>query len=540
TTVNSDSSFLCAPNKKFRPQAAFYPNVNAANKEQKPFSRSAAKRESVMALGSIEHLQHYFTKTGLIAKKEYVRGFYLSTSDFRSNAQRKGLVPAIGSLSAHIKANPSLSDLPELDLPPSPALPAPSFPSFTPYVKTFEIGPENRWPGVTQALSVVEQAAPSSGFDTPRVLKVTTYATCSVRNYLLSLPDEHGHTQPRQVSARHRFPRANRRNAFSGTDRTDPLARIRRAALDVLTLLRELEKSARVPLSDDALYASFSVSVMQVGGQRESILVWTKQWDERFVRSSGWPYKQDFKIEDIEKQWGVVAQYLDIDEVLFRGSKNIRAGYTSKNMRRGRRNPSVSRGAKADARAPPPLNLDHVVSNTETAASGRSARRPGEPQTLVEEDGNENERDGDETSGVVEDHLPRWARWCTFPDNPLMRTLMLLVEFLPTSLLHQLPGSQDRAEFLTALSSGQSLCLACNTGVRRSGKPWGYQHGLDTTPQFLPPRQPLRSCLLAAAHAQPRASPAHTGGVRLSAPCTPTGLPARHLPRPFDFPPQRL
>ena len=27
-----------------------------------------------MALGSIEHLQHYFTKTGLIAKKEYVRG----------------------------------------------------------------------------------------------------------------------------------------------------------------------------------------------------------------------------------------------------------------------------------------------------------------------------------------------------------------------------------------------------------------------------------------------------------------------------------
>jgi len=25
-----------------------------------------------MALGSIEHLQHYFTKTGLITKKEYV------------------------------------------------------------------------------------------------------------------------------------------------------------------------------------------------------------------------------------------------------------------------------------------------------------------------------------------------------------------------------------------------------------------------------------------------------------------------------------
>ena len=61
------------PNERSR----LTPNVNAANKEQKPFSRSAAKRGSVMALGSIEHLQHYFTKTGLIAKKEYVHRFLL-------------------------------------------------------------------------------------------------------------------------------------------------------------------------------------------------------------------------------------------------------------------------------------------------------------------------------------------------------------------------------------------------------------------------------------------------------------------------------
>jgi hypothetical protein len=56
--------------KKARRQTAFYPNMNSTNKPQKPFSRSAAKRESVMALGSIEHLQHYFTKTGLAAKKK--------------------------------------------------------------------------------------------------------------------------------------------------------------------------------------------------------------------------------------------------------------------------------------------------------------------------------------------------------------------------------------------------------------------------------------------------------------------------------------
>ena len=58
--------------KKPRRSTAFYPNMKAAGKPQKPFSRSAAKRESVMALGSIEYLQHYFTKTGLAAESECV------------------------------------------------------------------------------------------------------------------------------------------------------------------------------------------------------------------------------------------------------------------------------------------------------------------------------------------------------------------------------------------------------------------------------------------------------------------------------------
>lgn len=54
--------------KKAR-RTTVYPNINSTNKVEKPFSRSAAKRDSVMALGSIEHLQHYFTKAGLAASK---------------------------------------------------------------------------------------------------------------------------------------------------------------------------------------------------------------------------------------------------------------------------------------------------------------------------------------------------------------------------------------------------------------------------------------------------------------------------------------
>src|SRR5882762_2263728 len=87
--LNASPTSAGAATKKARRQTAFYPNINASNKPQKlvlrflmwvqsadlpdgnrPFSRSAAKRESVMTLGSIEHLQHYFTKTGIAAKNK--------------------------------------------------------------------------------------------------------------------------------------------------------------------------------------------------------------------------------------------------------------------------------------------------------------------------------------------------------------------------------------------------------------------------------------------------------------------------------------
>lgn len=45
---------------------------------------------------------------------------------------------------------------------------------------------------------------------------------------------------------------------------------------------------------------------------------------------------------------------------------------------------------------------------------------------------------------------------------------------LPDTLLPALPSSTDRNTLLQALSSGQLLCVAYNTGVRRSRKPWGY------------------------------------------------------------------
>jgi hypothetical protein len=473
----------------------------------------------------------------------------------RSNAQRKGLVPAIGSLNTHTKGNPSLGSLPELELPPSPALPAQQLSSFTPYVKTFEVDPENLQPGVTQDLSVVEDvwrlrtydneqapdpsllsphtrrasASGGGGFDVLRALKVTTHAIRSVRNYLLSLPDEQGisRSQPRQSFRPSSLSTSEpqKRRVSSDSRRADPLARIRRAALDVLTVLRELEECARVPLSDGAYDAgsdhsphsrvasptelsdvqtdaSFTVSVMRVGGRRESILVWDEEeedfnvdeeservprerWDERLVLGSGWLYRQDIKFEELGKQQGAVARYLDtVDEVLFGGSKGggVR-GWASERERTDRREKSEREPRSKGRRSSAPLSYpDSTASPTvlvrEASADALDAMQdltiteePKALQALAEEP---EYVDGDDASSVDDDHLPRWAQRGAFPESGLPRAHALLVALLPASLLPHMPTSPDRAELLNALSSGQLLCIAYNIGVRQSRKPWGY------------------------------------------------------------------
>jgi len=435
-----------------------------------------------------------------------------------------------------------LSGLPELELPPSPALPTQPLPTFTPHVKTFEVDPENLRPGVTQDLTVVEEvwrlrtddtaqtpdptllsAHPhpggTGGFDVLRALKVTTHAIRSVRNYLLSLPDEYGvsRSQPRQTfrPASLSTSEPQKRRVSSGTDRTDPLARIRRAALDVLTVLRELEESARIPLSDDAYDAgsdrsfqsrvaspaelsdvptdaSFSVSVMRVGGRRESILVWDEEeddfnvdeeservprerWDERLVLGSGWLYKQDIKIRELGKQQSAIAQYLNtVDEVLFDGRKGDVRGWAFEQERLARRENGRRSSAPlpdSDSSAPPTEALGSV-GMVESMQGLSVTDGPDVLETLAEEE--HGDFDGDGTSSLDDKDLPRWAQRRAFQGGELPRTHALLVALLPTSLLTHLPTSPDRAELLNTLSSGQLLCVAYNIGVRQSRKPWGY------------------------------------------------------------------
>ncbi|KAJ7764920.1 hypothetical protein B0H16DRAFT_1687640 [Mycena metata] len=573
--------------KKARRQTAFYPNVNSTNKPQKPFSRSAAKRESVMALGSIEHLQHYFTKTGIEAKK-----------NAKAGKVHHGLVPVFGGLT-HVRTESTESN--PMELPPSPALPQPTVPAFPPYVKTFEMDPESLLPGVIDDLSDVafawqidQTVAPpahaaadrlsvagsgrTDSLDVLTVLKTTTRAIRSVRNYLLSLPDEsagtiRAHFRSRQAPGSFRplppIPSglssssslsdlrgaahaAKEKERKEVEQRTDPLTLIRKAALEVLTVLRELEERCRLPLSDDAYDAqseggskgghsrmaspsthsdelspeegdnehhhherdadtSVAFSLVQVNGRFESVPVWEEEeaptwdddddktkkegWDEKLVLGSGWLYQQNVRLEDLEKERRVVSAYLDVvDEALFEGKKTGEAA-KERGWERERRKAlekegrgSVRSKSRANKRRGSSMETDAgtqgptVLTPSTTGDKARrrvsvgmfdmmSSFRITEEPSQMGEIGEEEDNSED---SIDDEELPQWARRKGFEDDELGRAHAILAAFLPPTLLPALLPSSSRGIFLDCLSSGQLLCVAYNTCVRKSKKPWGY------------------------------------------------------------------
>ena len=195
------------------------------------------------------------------------------------------LVPAIGG-KEHVPTSPPL-DI-EFQMPPSP-IPPPAASTFLPHVRTYEVDPESLLPGVIEDVIAVSlawkldnttergrQDKPSlqvpttdrslSGlFDVLDVLKTTTRAIRSTRNYLLSLPDESVGANRTQFRSRIFEPRrqstypstsssitASTATSDTPSPQSDPVTLIRRSALEVLTVLRQLEENCRLPLSDDA------------------------------------------------------------------------------------------------------------------------------------------------------------------------------------------------------------------------------------------------------------------------------------------------
>lgn len=491
---------------------------------------------------------------------------------------RLGLVPAIGG-KGHVPATPSITSLTDVPIP-SPAVPIPPPPLFSPHIKTYEVDSESLLPGVIDDLILVAQlwnlertkrdeSSPdfSIPFDVLDVLKSTTRAIRSTRNYLLSLPDESTDSlrskvqfQPKNLGPRSRESSSTSTTATASshgqTAASDPIARIRRSSLEVLTVLRQVEENYRLPLDDEAYDAqsdvaqsrafngsidlpqddetatsrsdfdpdiSVSFSLVQVQGQYKSVPVWEDDdddtslerdeakekkdgWEERLVLGTGWLYRSDVKLADLQHERSVVASYLDIvDEVLFNGKP---ASTVSATDERGWERVRKSREGKASYR---------LAKNRRVSAGDGEARGIGlglavhagdfgkrristgmvdlvERMHLTEEP--EDFEDTREDEGVDEassdDNLPEWAKRSTFPgDNigascifrtslqqtfilAIGRSHTLLANFLPSSLLPALGPPNSRTEFLLSLSSGQLLCVAYNACVRKSKKPWGF------------------------------------------------------------------
>ena len=409
------------------------------------------------------------------------------------------MVPAIGGLNA-ITTRRRPEGVPEFQLPPSPVVPQVVQPATSPYVKTYEIDPENLRPSVIEDLTLVEHAwwldgvqqsdmlsvqdahkagAGSAHVDVLDVLRTTTHAVRSVRNYLLSLPDDGPTPVTRDFHLRPPAMRLStsplpRRQASQPDSPADPLSRIRRSALEVLTVLRTVEEASRLPLSDDAYDAQsdhgdgahsasgsgshfgsgsgsgsgsgegsasraatpdflgdVSISYVHVPHRHGPVPVWDDddddidlnamaegekrdRWDERLVLGGGWLYRQDVRRDELARERDVVARYLDaVDEVLFGGRKEGKRGWEREREKEERRERERVRSRRTSAG-----DVELVArkrDNRRVVSTGMLDALKGMVLSEEPEDGGHES----ETESVDDDDLPEWAKRQAFEHDDL-------------------------------------------------------------------------------------------------------------------------
>jgi hypothetical protein len=479
----------------------------------------------------------------------------------------------------HVRTSPSISS--PFVLPPPPEAPPTARPAFPPHIKTYDTDPESLLPGVIDDLAAVASvwcldggiaAKDSQGLldpmsDNPTgtsldvlgVLKITTRAIRSIRNYLVSLPDESAGTIRANFRPQNLGPAKPQANAVaSSSTQPDPLTLIRRSAVEVLTVLREMEENCRLPLNDDAYDAQSdggtsrgggtqsqvqsphdklvelpdedsvdfeaqgidpdsSIIFMQVQGRYGSVPVWEDEdespseeeekvkkehWDERLVVGSGWLYRRDVTLDELPRQKKMVEAYLDVvDQVLFGGKKDDRA--TERGWERERRKVTEreDRGtARSKGRRVSTGDTTRRSSGVFTSvdvgkrrvSTGMLDMMSGVSLTEEPENMGDIQEDEEAEESVDDEELPDWAQRGTFANDDLGKEILFLIvaklliicgsgrahailsAFLPVHLFPALEPPSTRTAFLASLSSGQLLCMAYNSCVRKSKKPWGY------------------------------------------------------------------
>ena len=337
---------------------------------------------------------------------------------------------------------------------------------------------------------------PRDNFDVLKALKITTHAIRSVQNYVLSLPSESSvitgnqrqHYRPQHLT---NLPVQKRHNP-NPSSASVVLSKIRRAALSTLSVLRLLEESSRLPLSDDAYDAQsdhgshfrvaspsnhsdgadgdrssisddnqLAFTLIRVQGRDEQVAVWEEPdddfnqpqeeqkregWEERLVIGSGWLYKQDIQLSSLAKERQEMKAYLDlVDEVLFNGPKDGQRGWR-RERDRSLKNRRISTG-ELDSR---------VTASPDVRPFKRRVVSMGIlNDTLAEEP--EGIDAIEEESAVDDEDLPEWAKRSAFHNDSLGGSLFSYtsnrfvliggpqvecIHFLnPSSPLHWLPFS---------------------------------------------------------------------------------------------------
>ncbi|KAG8912655.1 hypothetical protein FRC01_004966, partial [Tulasnella sp. 417] len=366
TTANADSTSNIQSSesrdglgalKKSRRQTAFYPNTQTL--PSNPFSKSAAKRDSVLALGSIEHLQHYFTKAGLASK--------------RKPAKVKGLVPALGpSIIPTLEISGLSSSASSIiELPPSPVVQTVSRPPYPQVERVYpQTDPDALKPGLIRDLEETEKAW-SIGVDPkekvkappgPQLLTASNIkkqtensfevlvgssgggdVPLSVSDEFLSTTGGRAPTPPRSLgSGRSSAVTAttDRRGSgiFSGLEDDDNESATSASAAGSGGSASRRESSTATKLLPKP---GVTTAFVPLRGNGATIQVWVDEedellddplespkpkkeaWDERLVLGGGWLYKQASP-SDLGEQRAVVERYLDIvDEA----SQHLSAAY---------------------------------------------------------------------------------------------------------------------------------------------------------------------------------------------------------------------
>ena len=262
---DEDRDVLASDGKTLRSRRSvlFYPSATlAAKSNQQPFSRSAAKRESILALGSIGYLQHLYTKQGIASRNRPVMkgamtlaigpaGEAMMSSSAGDPSDNVSDTSTNGRTSGHVQIIEEEEESHVPELPPSPKAGTYTRPKFLDVARPLEADAQalrtllavdlsrlsrlwelSDWIATDPTVASIKQvlsecalqtddpikAPNASSVDLLAVIDATTKAIRSVRSYILALPQRSRipTTSPNEPNGRDRY---KRQSSFSGVSR---------------------------------------------------------------------------------------------------------------------------------------------------------------------------------------------------------------------------------------------------------------------------------------------------------------------------------